>query len=176
LESRSVEELNARFKEWLGFWGDKWGEPALVPRVTIEFSSRLTRSLGRAYPKRMLIRISTALTRQSHMELLKMVLCHEFAHLAVFHRHGHAAKAHGQEWRKLIRIAGFNPSATYKAERPNSGTHQSKSQILYMHRCPVCGTQRLAKKPMLNWRCIGCAEAGLLGKLQITTQPIQENG
>ena len=173
-EASLFESFDSLFQRCLGEWTEKWDEPELDSRVKVEFSTRLTRSLGRAYPKRNLIRLSTALANQPTGELLKMVLCHEFAHLVVFKRHGTHAKPHGQEWRKLIHLAGLNPSTTHKAELSQSRIVNGGARVLFVHKCLACGAKRVAKKPMLIWRCVGCTEGGLDGTLQITTRPESE--
>jgi ribosomal protein L37AE/L43A len=40
-----------------------------------------------------------------------------------------------------------------------------------LHRCPVCHSVRRAKRPVQQWRCRSCHEAGLNGCLEITSHP-----
>ena len=77
-------------------WLHLWDVPHLKAQSRIEWSPRLTRSLGRCYPDRRLIRIS------SHLEpapdgLLQKVLCHEMAHLATRELHGRNVRPHGPD-------------------------------------------------------------------------------
>ncbi len=68
-------------------WLHLWHTPDLATRTTIEWSPRLTRSLGRCYPERRLIRLA-AFLEESENALLEEVLCHELAHLAACELHG----------------------------------------------------------------------------------------
>jgi len=93
---------------FLDHWLQTWNTADLAAQTRIEFSPRLTRSLGRCYPDRRLIRIS------SHLEgapdgLLQEVLCHEMAHLATRELHGRNVRPHGPEWKALMTSAGFEP-------------------------------------------------------------------
>lgn len=72
-------------------WARKWHVSALAGNITCEWSSRLRRSLGRAYPERDLVRLSELLKEPPYEQLFDEVLCHELAHVAVFHLHGKAA-------------------------------------------------------------------------------------
>lgn len=101
--------------EWLkGIWGDA----DLLDGVRIEVSRRMTRSVGRCYAQRGVIRISERVLRAAAAEggggagehdVLGEVLVHELAHLVVFRRHGRAARPHGREWRELMVLAGYPP-------------------------------------------------------------------
>jgi hypothetical protein len=98
------DETHASLDHWL----QTWNTADLAAQTRIEFSPRLTRSLGRCYPDRRLIRIS------SHLEgapdgLLQEVLCHEMAHLATRELHGRNVRPHGPEWKALMTSAGFEP-------------------------------------------------------------------
>jgi SprT protein len=73
----------------------------------------MTRSLGRCYPDRKLIRIARFVLDESEV-VFQEVLCHEAAHVAAFHLHGQTIRPHGREWKTLIQIAGYPPSARYK--------------------------------------------------------------
>jgi SprT protein len=79
---------------------DRWLRDRDVPRLRgnsrIEWSQHLTRSLGRCYPDRRLIRISSHL-QSAPDGLLQEVLCHEMAHLAARELHGRNVRPHGPE-------------------------------------------------------------------------------
>ncbi|UCF38374.1 MAG: SprT-like domain-containing protein [Acidobacteriota bacterium] len=168
----NADKVGHSIRRWLKDWSRKWNEPSLAQQTKVEFSNRMKVSLGRAYPRRMLIRLNKSLEPRRNLKLLREVLCHEAAHLTVHRQHGCSAKPHGEEWRQLIRLAGYNPRRTYRVER--IGEFTQEPTILFLHSCLNCGARRLAKKPMRDWRCVTCTEAGLEGKLQITTQPSRE--
>jgi len=69
-------------------WTRRWGAPALAREIACQWSPRLRRSLGRAYPERKLIRLSRLLQEPQYASLFEEVLCHEVAHIAAFHLHG----------------------------------------------------------------------------------------
>ncbi len=39
---------------------------------------------------------------------------------------------------------------------------------MWEHQCPVCRLRRLARRPVPQWRCAACREAGLEGELVVT--------
>ena len=94
-------------------WCDLWGVGDLAPQISVEISSRMTRSLGRAYPDRKLIRIARFVSEESD-ELFQEVLCHEAAHVAARRIHGRSIRPHGPEWKRLIQAAGYPPSVRYR--------------------------------------------------------------
>ncbi len=73
----------------------------------------MTRSLGRCYPDRKLIRVARFVLDESE-DLFQEVLCHEAAHVAAYHLHGRTIRPHGREWKALIQMAGYPPSARYQ--------------------------------------------------------------
>jgi SprT-like family len=94
--------LEPRLFEWL----HAWDAHALIETMTIETSSRMRSSLGRAYLDRRLVRLNALLIAPGREALLDEVFCHEVAHLVVHERHGRRAAPHGREWRALLRQVG----------------------------------------------------------------------
>src|SRR5688572_26362964 len=88
-------------------WARLWGIPELGDRLQVNFSTRLRRSLGRCRPCEGRITLRADL-RRSPAELAE-VLCHELAHVAVYRLHGMQCAPHGQEWKQLLRSAGYEP-------------------------------------------------------------------
>ena len=152
----------------------RWRVPADVANeVTVEFSPRLRSSLGICYPERKLIRLHPFLARQENVRLLREVVCHEAAHIAAPFRSGQRVKPHGPEWQALVRQCGYNPRVRLRvpeflAQRQKP-KRSSKGRARFEHRCPVCQTSRLASRPQPRWRCADCVDAGLGGKLAITS-------
>mgnify|MGYP001813649336 CR=1 FL=1 len=140
-----------------------WGIKPVKDEIVVEFSSRITRSLGRTQPAAKIIRLNPLL-QTSLNHLLEEVLCHELAHVAAFHLNGDAIRPHGPEWQTLVLAAGFEPRVRIEADLnwPSSLTVRC-----YTHRCPVCHAVRVAKRPMARWRCSECVASGLTGELQI---------
>jgi predicted SprT family Zn-dependent metalloprotease len=155
-------------------WASLWGVPGLGSKVTVEFSSRMTRSLGRCYPERRLIRLSESLIRAPRPVFLE-TLCHELAHVAVRELNGSRTRPHGPAWAALMREAGFKPRARlpYTCSELPSIKKEPRQRYLYVHRCPVCQVERIARRAVRRWRCRACWEAGLDGKLEIHRRPAQ---
>jgi SprT protein len=146
-------------------WLDLWNISDLGARTTIEYSTRLTRSLGRCYPERRIIRLASFLD-ESDNSLIEEVLCHELAHIAARELHRGRIRPHGREWKALMRAAGFEPRTRLPA--PPNAPNPSRTRHLYVHRCPVCQRSRIARRSMRRWRCRACLDAGLDGVLTIT--------
>lgn len=169
--------LTVKYKTLLAKWSVAWGLPGLDAAIAVEFSPRLKRSLGRSRPKIGKILLHESL-REQRRALLPMVLCHEAAHLAAFHLWGRKIRPHGPEWAELVRASGFDvtttvyvrPRSRQKAievtdDRPISQRRPGSRQVL--HRCPVCQTQRLARRIVPQWRCAECRAAGLEGRMEV---------
>ncbi len=164
--STSSSELRKRLSQLF----ELWGVTELSEEATVEFSTRMTRSLGRCYPTRSLIRIAARL-RGEPPAILDEVLCHEAAHLAAFRLWGPTAKPHGREWQELVKKAGFPPATRLRVEAGSSLGPPKRKTVRYEHRCTVCQASRVARRPMRRWRCASCREAGLEGLLEIRSWP-----
>ena len=155
-------------------WMRQWNSPNLDEHIICEWSSRLRRSLGRAYPTRSLVRLSLVLKEPQFQSLFEEVLCHEVAHIVTFQVHGRGAQSHGTEWKELVRVVGFDPRTSHKLDAlpPPNG----RKAICYEHVCPVCQSKRLAKRPQSKWRCVACQNSGLNGLLTIHSRPVHGDG
>jgi hypothetical protein len=89
----NTDELSG-CRKLLRHWARKWDAPELADEITYEWSTRLCR----AYPERNLIRLSSLLKDLGYVTLFDEVLCHEAAHVAVFHICRSQAAIHGPEW------------------------------------------------------------------------------
>ena len=148
-----------------------WSVAALAERTHVETSARLRTSLGRCHPPTGRIRLHRALL-EAPEELLREVVCHEAAHVAVYLCHGNAARPHGPEWAELMAAAGFEPRVRMDPAVVSQKFQRAvRPRFLYQHRCPVCGTSRVARRPVRRWRCRACRESGLEGGLEISTRP-----
>ena len=106
-------QLSVDIHRALQSWCHVWAADDLAAQITVEFSSRMTRSLGRCYPERNLIRIAQFVLEDSDA-LVQEVLCHEAAHLAAHHLYGSSIRPHGPEWKALMLAAGYPPSVRFK--------------------------------------------------------------
>jgi SprT-like family len=100
--------LPSHLVESLDRWLQLWNVPHLEAKSRIEWSPRLTRSLGRCYPDKRLIRMASYL-ESAPDGLLQEVLCHEMAHLAARELHGRNVRPHGPDWKALMTSAGYEP-------------------------------------------------------------------
>lgn len=152
----------------VGAWVILWGVPDLKRFVTFSFSGSLRGTLARCRPAEGRIVLRECLSGSLRQQL-EEALCHELAHVAVYRLYGRRVRPHGLEWQALMRLAGFEPRT-----RVFQTTLNSKSSIdtlprrIFEHRCPVCQAVRAARRPITNWRCAQCMDAGLDGTLAIT--------
>jgi SprT protein len=144
-----------------------WRMPNLREAVKVQFSSRLRRSVGRAFPKSGIIRLHLALTHSKQRRLLRTALCHEAAHVAVQILHGPKARPHGTEWRSLLKSAGYRPSTTVKCSHLSlSDTGNATPKLIFRYICPVCQGLYMTRKKDSRFRCGHCLKAGLGGRLR----------
>jgi len=150
-------------------WTAVWGLPGLEDAVDISFSARLKHSLGRCTPATGRIVLSESL-RAAHVARVADALCHELAHVAAFVLYGRSVKAHGSEWAQLVHDAGLTPRTHRPVQRASASQVKPirRRAWMYEHRCPVCQTVRLARRPVTRWRCAECSAAGLPGEMLVT--------
>jgi predicted SprT family Zn-dependent metalloprotease len=145
--------------------------PELHSQITIELSSRMTRSLGRCYPARRLIRLAEGLLKKR--DIFEEALCHELAHIVAFEQNGRIRRPHGPEWKALMRKAGFEPRTRLRWDgAPPTKRRKRRRRYIYLHVCPVCHAERTAGRAVRQWRCGACVEVGLDGKLELWRRSI----
>jgi predicted SprT family Zn-dependent metalloprotease len=169
-----LNDLQVHLRSWLALWG----VPRLNECLTIEWSSRLQRSLGRAIPDRCLIRLSPILLTDRRDMMLEVV-CHEVAHVVVPLLYRGPRRPHGPEWAQLVRAAGF-PSRSRAPIAANPRTRTCQTSVarypgsrLYVHICPICHIRRVARRRVPRWRCAACVDAGLEGRLTVVVMEVQ---
>lgn len=149
-------------------WVALWGVPELADDTTIEWSGRMTSSLGRSHPRTRLVRIAAYLKR-AEPALVEEVLCHEMAHVAAYAIHGeNLRRPHGPEWKELMVAAGYPPKVRMEVP-PGLAPKRTRrrSRFVYLHLCRWCKMSRLARRAMRRWRCARCRNNGFDGKLEI---------
>ena len=171
---QSAQEIAPYAK--LASWTALWRTSSLLSRVSISFSRRMRNALGRCVPAQGVVRLNSW-ALQGNPKLLDEVLCHELAHVAAFELHGPKVRPHGAEWCALMRAAGFEPRVRTRLSRDVQSKLRTwrAERSLYEHRCPVCLTSRLARRPVPRWRCASCASAGLEAKLVIVKRSGRPN-
>jgi predicted SprT family Zn-dependent metalloprotease len=160
--------LDALWNEHAPIWSARWGVPDLRAEVRLELSHRMRSSLGGFYARERVIRIADTLL-EAPAHLLHEVLCHEAAHAAVEILHGDRARSHGREWRELMRRVGIEPRVHVPgADLGRASQRAARKRWVWRHRCPHCRAERLAGRPVRQWRCRPCTAAGRDGKLVVT--------
>jgi predicted SprT family Zn-dependent metalloprotease len=168
MSKQCVANLAVRYRKQLASWAKLWNLPGLDGRIDVVFGSRLRMKLGSCDPRRGLIRLNTVFKNRARIEVLE-ALCHEAAHIAVFEAFGGHCRPHGEEWRRLVLAAGFEPKVALELRgEPHPPRLLHPKQTLYEHRCPICQVIRVATRPVSRWRCAACADAGLDGTMVIT--------
>jgi len=137
--------------------------------VVVEFSNRLSRSLGRCDPAKGVIRLADFLKSQPR-EIVSEALAHELAHWAARRIHGPKIRPHGPEWRELMQMAGFEPRVRIPLS-DQVQDEQAQAALQYVHTCLICHATRVASRPVKNWRCPNCYAAGLSGEFSVHTIP-----
>ena len=161
------KDLDTTLLGWARGLCHEWSEPELAERISLSFSVRLKRSLGRCRPDRGEIRLASWL-EQAPETILREVICHEVAHAVTYVRHGGACRPHGTEWRALMVAAGQPARARLPADAlPLHLRHYTRPNLPYRHRCARCQATRNGRRAMPHWRCGRCLEAGYDGRLTI---------
>lgn len=142
-----------------------WHATNLVSRTRVRLSGRLTRSLATCTPERYEIRLRTDVPSFSAAKQ-REILAHELAHIVAWHENPDAPP-HGHRWRELVRQAGYAPKLQIDPP-PGARSRASGPRYVYIHTCPVCHFRRIGRRPVRQWRCRSCTDAGLDGKLLIT--------
>ena len=164
------------YEAWLSHWAKVWDLPELPYRVRIVFSSRLQSSLGRCSPSEGLIRLNPGLL-EGAPAALREVVCHEAAHVATWLLYGRRARAHGTEWKELMRLAGYDARVRWaETSVPDAVRERRKPPAIYVHSCPVCRAQWIARRTSTAWRCATCRGAGRDGRLTVSKREAASGG
>ena len=158
------------FSQLIRPWARRWGLPGIEAGIRVRYSRRLQRSLGRSCPERGEIVLHHQL-QKAVLADLALVVCHEAAHIAAYQLYGASATPHGHEWATLVSLAGYAPTISLSElgdikHREKLSTGARPTTKLVVHRCPVCQTERLARRVVKGWRCAECVVAGLEGRLE----------
>ncbi|MFK7898280.1 MAG: SprT-like domain-containing protein [Myxococcota bacterium] len=184
------------WRERLDKWAHAWDVAGLPDDVRIVVSRRMRVTLGvYAYRERE-IRIASFLL-DAPAVFLQEVVCHEFAHAAMHARdlnraaeeraqesksearsergltrrrrsRRKRASPHGAGWRQLMQQAGWIPRARIpRAELDRLVPFRESNRVVWRHRCPQCHGERLAGRPVRDWRCGRCRFFGIGGRLEI---------
>jgi hypothetical protein len=189
VDRRITALLHSRVRQLAIRWAPLGYPPPSADVLRVTLNRRFTARLASADPARQIVSLRGDAPSWP-AKLLQDILTHELAHLAVHARHGEGPAPHGGEWRLLMEAAGVLPAArqvtgcrmtrqnTARAldgrnlttVRPRLHGAQRGSRR-YEHRCAVCQMTRVARRPVPEWRCQACVDAGLDGHLLIARVP-----
>lgn len=156
----------AKFSALVRTWGRVWKVPLLTSGIQVTLNPRLRSTVARYMRNKKTVEVGPrffALPAQQ-----ADILAHEMAHAAVAVKYGRTAKIHGREWQALIRAVGHRPTSRLTPPFAQPKTARASRPPKYAHRCPVCQMLRFSNRPVKQWRCRSCVEAGLPGTLEIT--------
>ena len=103
----------------------------IKPTPRLEWSTRMRRLLGRAYPGENTIRLSAWLDETQAQDTLR----HEVAHIVAGVRRG---APHGRRWREWAVRLGVEPRATARAG-PSNAPERTDNRRLWGLECMGCG-------------------------------------
>jgi predicted SprT family Zn-dependent metalloprotease len=161
----AVAYMNPDIEKRIAELANLWSMPDLASSVSLRFSPRLKRTLGRADGTTG--RIVLAAFLEDDPTLCDVALCHELAHLAAFRLVGSSERPHGPTWQRLVREAGCPSALRLAIEGAAEERSATRKPTHYRHYCPICHFSRMAGHRMTAWRCADCVAAGLDGRLEI---------
>jgi predicted SprT family Zn-dependent metalloprotease len=97
----------------------KLGHPELIRSVPVEFSTRMTKTMGLAYPNTYRIKLS-----RQHFDIASpaqraQTIIHEACHIIQFIDH-RGSKPHGAEWKRLMVKMGVKPLIYHNVHLPGA--------------------------------------------------------
>lgn len=122
--------------------------------VEIQWNGRLSTTAGRAFVRGGRIELNPRLLAQSP-DYIDTVLAHEAAHVAAFRLFGKHIRAHGRQWRSLMRLAGQEPNVTHKLPVDDI-RRRRRSRYWYLRMCGGCGSRSVAEQVRYG-RCASCS-------------------
>jgi predicted SprT family Zn-dependent metalloprotease len=157
--------MNPGIEKRIAELANLWSMPDLASSVSVRFSPRLKRTLGRADGTTG--RIVLAALLADDPALCDVALCHELAHLAAFRLVGSSERPHGPTWQRLVQQAGCPSALRLAIKGAAEERSATRKATRYRHYCPICHFSRTAARRMSGWRCADCVAAGLDGLLEI---------
>ncbi len=118
------------------------GEHDISPVPKLEWSRRMRHTLGRAYMRQDLIRLSAWLDHRQAHDTLR----HELAHIAVGSRR--RLKPHGPQWRDWAERLGIEPRAVSR-NGPANAPPRRDNRMAWGLECKKCGI-RLVRQRVLG--------------------------
>ena len=103
------------------------GMPEMAQKISVEWSSRMTRCAGKAYLQRKLIRLSNPIWALAGDEANEDTIVHETCHILVYWEWANRTRGrlwsadspprpHGPEWQQLMRKCGYEPKRCHNID------------------------------------------------------------
>jgi predicted SprT family Zn-dependent metalloprotease len=124
-------------------------EHGITPVPKLEWSKRMRRTLGRAFMRQGVIRLSAWLDEQQAESTLR----HELAHIAV--GHGRRIQPHGPQWRVWAVRLGVEPRASAR-KVPAKAPAPNDSRMHWGLECPNCGIRLVRFRVLQGLYHRGC--------------------
>ncbi|MEE8517489.1 MAG: SprT-like domain-containing protein [Dehalococcoidia bacterium] len=124
-------------------------EHGIAPVPALEWSKRMRHTLGRAFMRDGLIRLSAWLDEQQAENTLR----HELAHIAV--GAGRRIQPHGTHWRAWAERLGAEPRAAAR-RAPANAPPSSDSRLHWGLECPSCGIRLVRFRVLRGLYHRGC--------------------
>ena len=84
--------------------------------LTVEFSNRLKTSMGYAYYRKNIIRLSTRLWSRATITERRDTIRHELAHIVSFKMFGYRGTGHGANWKYIARQLGCSAARCHNVD------------------------------------------------------------
>jgi predicted SprT family Zn-dependent metalloprotease len=93
----------------------RWQAHDLLDRIEIRWNRRMRTRAGVAYLISRRIELNPRLLAQNP-EMVHQCFAHELAHIVIYARFGQKARAHGKEWRALMREIDLEPLVVHQMD------------------------------------------------------------
>ena len=128
-------------QDWARLLDDLCTRHSIAPVPRLEWSRRMTATLGRAFPGQDLIRLSAWLSDAQTQDTLR----HELAHIAA--ARDSRGRPHGPAWRRWAALLGADTRSSAPSP-PERAPQESPATPYWGLECPRCGV-RLSRRRVL---------------------------
>ncbi len=139
-----------------------------LPAITFDLKGR---AAGRAYPRQWKLRFNME-ALEKYPEETSQTVGHEACHLYSVLLYGERVQAHGQEWRKVMKDAGFTPKRCHSMELTPARIVKKFGWVcLDCERVYYVGPRRNASLKRAKLTCNHCRRKGFMGQLKPLRDP-----
>lgn len=148
-ESECSDLVNLTFK--------KLGCPELMGEVAVKFSNRMTSTMGYAYRKKEKgIKLSKPLFDKATVEQRVQTIVHEACHIVQFVKFP-KSKAHGPEWKSLMRAMKLEPKRCHNVDTTEFKVKKGGAVVKCPCRTHTFGATRMKRlRAGVKYHCRKC--------------------